>query len=547
MTTLIKELLSLLKDRENEHLEFKQATESFSFDELVEYCIALANERGGKIILGVTDKMPRKIVGTKAFENIERLKGDLIQRLPLRIEVEEILHPDGRVLAITVPSRPIGMAMHYRGKYLMRAGERLVPMSADMLKAIFNEGEPDYSAEVCLKAKPEDLDQQAIADFRFRWAKKSNNDSIKSLKVEQLLADAELQTKEGVTNATLILFGKREALGRLLSQAEVIFEYRNDETTGPPQYPKEFRQGFFSFYDELWQLINQRNDQQHFQSGLFVWDIPTFNENAIRESILNAISHRDYRMAGSVFIRQYPHFIEISSPGGLPKGITLKNILWAQSPRNRRLAEAFARCGLVERSGQGMNRIFESCIKESKPRPDFTHTDDFHFCIKLGGQVQDQRFLRFLEDIGHKTMATFTTYDFLLIDHIFREEQPPDPLHNYANKLLEYGIIEKVNDGRRKHYILAHKFYKYLGQQGIYTRKKGLDRETKKLLLLSHIRKNQKEGSRMKEFMQILPNHSVSQIQVLLRELVHDEKVHVHGKTNAGRWYPGPLLQNCVH
>jgi len=79
MTTLIKELLSLLKDRENEHLEFKQATESFSFDELVEYCIALDNEQGGKIILSVTDKMPRKIVGSKAFKNIERLKGENVR------------------------------------------------------------------------------------------------------------------------------------------------------------------------------------------------------------------------------------------------------------------------------------------------------------------------------------------------------------------------------------------------------------------------------------------------------------------------------------
>jgi len=95
-----------------------------------------------------------------------------------------------------------------------------------------------------------------------------------------------------LTNAALILFGTREALGHFLAQSEVIFEYRSSDTTGPAQQREEFRQGFFSYYENLWTLINLRNDKQHFQDGLFVWDILTFNEGAVREAILNAVSHR---------------------------------------------------------------------------------------------------------------------------------------------------------------------------------------------------------------------------------------------------------------
>src|SRR5262249_27966034 len=160
----------------------------------------------------------------------------------------------------------------------------------------------------------------------------------------------------------LLMFGTREALGRYqLAHAEVIFEYRSQEASGPPAQREEFRQGFLPTLDALWSLVNLRNDIQPFQDGLVVLGIPTFNELAVREPILNAVVHRDYRQGGSVFVRQFPRRLEITSPGGFPPGITTENVLWKQNPRNRRIAEAVAKCGLVERSGQGMNLMYEEC------------------------------------------------------------------------------------------------------------------------------------------------------------------------------------------
>ena len=98
----------------------------------------------------------------------------------------------------------------------------------------------------------------------------------------------------------------------------------------------------------------------------------------VREAVLNAVSHRDYRHGGSIFVRQYSRRIEIVSPGGFPAGITPENVLRQQNPRNRRIAEVLGKCGLVERAGQGFDRIFRECIQQSKPLPDFSHTDD-HF------------------------------------------------------------------------------------------------------------------------------------------------------------------------
>jgi ATP-dependent DNA helicase RecG len=292
--------------------------------------------------------------------------------------------------------------------------------------------------------------------------------------------------------------------------------------------------------EDLWNKINLRNELQHFQDGLFIWDVPTFNEVVVREAVLNAVAHRDYRLGGSIFIRQYPRKLEITSPGGFPPGITPENILWRQLPRNRRIAEALARCGLVERSGQGVNRMFEECIKESKPRPDFSNSDDYQVSVTLRGDIQDPRFLRFLEKVGKEKLASFTTEDFLILDLIHREEPLPPSLRPRLPHLLDNGVLEKVGRGKGARYIISRQFYTFLGKKGVYTRKLGLDRETNKMLLLKHIQRNQQEGSRLKELKDVLPFLSRSQVQRLLKELKEARQIHHVGSTRSSLWYPGP-------
>ncbi len=539
MTVTLDQLAAWIKaDFEDEHLEFKEAKERYDFEVLVKYCVALANENGGRIILGVADKKPRKVVGTNAFREIGRTKAGLVERLHLRIDVEELAHPAGRILVFSVPPRPIGMPIQYRGAYWMRSGEDLVPMTPDMLKRIFDETGPDFSAEICPKAEIGDLSEEAISRLRHMWSRNSGNEALLQASVEQLLDDAELLLEGEVTNAALILLGNRRALGKHLAQAEVVFEFRSSEASVPYQQRNEYREGFFSFQDRLWERINLRNDMHHFQDGLFIWDVPSFNEAVVREAILNAVSHRDYRLGGSIFVRQYPQRLEIVSPGGLPPGITPENILWRQMPRNRRIAEVLSKCGLVERSGQGARRMFEECIRESKPLPDFTGTDDFQVSLTLQGEVQDPNFLRFLERIGQETQASFTTKDFLILDLIHKEKPVTPDLRDRLQGLLDRGIIERVRKGK---FILSRRFYSFVGKKGVYTRKRGLDRETKKELLLKHIRENRSTGSRMQEFMEVLPGLTRNQIHGLLREMKETGQVDSIGQRRAAKWYPIPV------
>lgn len=149
MIVNLHELEEWLRKPEGEHLEFKAARENFHFDKLLRYCAALANEGGGKMILGVTDKRPRKVVGTNAFPEPERTVGSLVERLRLKAEAQEISHPGGRVLVFHVPSRPVGMPLGIGGAYWMRAGDDLRPMTPDELRRIILEAGPDFSVETC--------------------------------------------------------------------------------------------------------------------------------------------------------------------------------------------------------------------------------------------------------------------------------------------------------------------------------------------------------------------------------------------------------------
>ena len=544
MDSLLDELYALMKRRENAHLEFKEAKNNYDSDKLTQYCCALANEGGGKLVLGVSDKLPRIIVGSHACRNLEKTKSDLITRLHLRIEVEELLVEEKRVVIFSIPSRPIGVPIQYQGIYWMRRGEELVSMTPDMLKRIFNEAEPDFSAQICPHAKLQDLDSESIKIFRKMWMRKSGNNNLKSLSDAQLLKDIGAVEDKKITYAALILFGKPLALRKFLAQAEVVFEYRSSSVTGPAQQRIEYTQGFFSFYDELWNKINLRNDLQHFQDGLFIWDIPTFNERAIREVILNAVSHRDYREAGSIWIKQYPRKIVVASPGGFPSGITPSNILWKQQPRNRRIADIFNKCGLVERAGQGADRIFEESIRQGKSLPNFTHTDEHEVVLTLDGQIQDESFLRFLEKIGQERLASFNIEDFLVLDLVHKEcsiPSFPSELKIRLNHLVDLGIVERIGKGRGARYMLCQQYYTLAGKSGTYTRKRGLDKETNKELLFKHLRANAKNGSKLNELQQVLPFLSRRQVQKLLLELKLESKAYVEGKTSASIWFSGSM------
>ena len=170
-----------------------------------------------------------------------------------------------RVLVFDVAGRPLGLPVQANGVAWWYEGDSLIPMPEDVRRRIYAEAGFDFSGSICPAASLNDLDESAVEEFRGKWVKKSGNRRLLSLSKEQLLRDCEAITEDGVTYAALALFGKRESLGKYLPQAEIIFEYRSSDASGPASQREEFRAGFFSCYDRLWEFVNLRNDKQHYQ------------------------------------------------------------------------------------------------------------------------------------------------------------------------------------------------------------------------------------------------------------------------------------------
>lgn len=487
-------------------------------------------------MFGITDKRPRKVVGSEAFDQPERTRKGLMDKLKIMVDFQILYQGEKRVLVFDVASRPLGLPVQVDGVAWWYVGDSLIPMPEDIRRKIYDEIGFDFSGGICPAASLDDLDAAAIEAFRAKWIEKSGNKRLQNISVEQLLHDCEAVTDEGVTYAALVLFGKRSALGKYLPQSEIIFEYRSLNASGPANQREEFRVGFFSCFDRLWELVNLRNDIQHYQEGFFIFDIPTFNESAVREAILNAVSHRNYQLAGSVFIRQFPDRLIVESPGGLPNGISLDNILDRQVPRNRRIAAILALCGLVERSGQGMNIIYETSIKEAKPLPDFAGTDNNFVSLTLNGLVIDKAMLSVINKIGNQRLENLTTTDFLAINALYHGITLTDGQRSSLKRLTDMGIVEHI--GRDK-YVLARSLYSAVGKTGVHTRIVGLDRETNKELLLKHLKKKGAEGAPLRELQQVLPGLNRGQIQVLLREIRSENRAFCVGHTSAARWFWG--------
>jgi ATP-dependent DNA helicase RecG len=187
-----------------------------------------------------------------------------------------------------------------------------------------------------------------------------------------------------------------------------------------------------------------------------------------------------------------------------------------------------------------MNLMFERAIRQGKALPDFAGTSTHEVRLGLHGLIGDPAFVRFMERLGEETLRGFATHDFLVLNHLHREMPLNETLRARLPRLIEMGAVESTGRGRATRYLLSHRLYEALGAKGVYTRKKGLDRDTNKALLCRHIDHNRLTGARMEEFRQVLPNLARSEIQVLLRELVADRAVHKQGVTRAARWFSGP-------
>ena len=314
MKTSVEHFETWLNRSEDIDLEFKEAANNFSKDRgsLFDYCAAIANGRGGKLILGVQEK-PREVKGTQYGSGTHtKLSQEIWTRLKIHVDVEELNYHGKRILIFHIPKHPPATRVKSGGKgdkycYPIRRGESLGEMDDIKTKEILNEAQPDFTADVVSGLLLSDLDSQAIDVFRKKWTEKAGRKEYLSFDDEKVLKNTGLMNNHGITRAGLILVGKAEALQNHLPDAEIIFEWRHNHTQTHYDFRKDWRSPFVSIDDEIWNTINARNLRIPFQEGFFQREIWAFDEKSIREAVHNAVMHRDYSVKGrSVFIKASP-------------------------------------------------------------------------------------------------------------------------------------------------------------------------------------------------------------------------------------------------
>lgn len=402
-----------------DHIEFKEAKRNYPFSGgkhtdpkdrrhcVLGYIAALANERGGRLVLGMADRVPHTVVGSNFAENkVGELVDEIYKRLGIRVQYEELYSDEGkRVLVLIVPSRPIGRLLKFEGVPLMRTGESLREMSDAEIFRILSEQEPDFSAQICEGLTMADLDKEAIKAMKSRYADKQKNVTFRNSPDEQVLTDLELLKSGKLNYAALVLLGKSEAIRRYLPQNNIVVEFRMNHSMIQYTARKEFQLPLFIAVDEVWEYINQpaSNPQLHYNDGPYIFDIPSFNEEVVREAILNAVCHRSMKIQSDVVIKQYPDTLTITNAGGFPSGVDANNILIINStPRSKLMSEILQKTGLVERSGQGVDKMFYHCILEGKALPDFSGTDPYQVSLTFKAPILDEGFVRFIRHIQNK-------------------------------------------------------------------------------------------------------------------------------------------------
>lgn len=488
-------------------------------------------------MFGITDKRTRKVGGSQAFEQPERTRKGLIDRLHINVGFTELTDDAGhRVLVFIMPSRPIGQVVQNSkdGIAWWRIGDSLVPMPDEVRRQIYEEGGHDFSADICQGATLADLDKDAIENFRQRWFQRSGLKRLQTLSDKQLLMDCDAITNDGVTYAALILMGTHKSLTKYLAQAEIVFEYRPNMASGPAVQREDFREPFFTVFDRLWELVNLRNTKQHYQDKFFVLPIDTFNERTCREALLNAVSHRDYHCAGSIFIRQYPDRLVIESPGGFPPGISADNCVEKQNPRNRRIAELFAKCGLVERSGQGMNLIYENSVREGKRLPDWKGTDNYDVKMTLNGTILEKRFLTFQRRIPEEQYDLLSSEDFLALYYVWQQQKLPVELKSNAKALCEQGLLAKAGRGK---YRLPDLYQNLPSQDGVTVRPIQKTDEECKADILAYIHEHSQTGASRADLISIVPSRNPRQIRHLLEQLRIAKTINAKGNGKSARWF----------
>ncbi|MBM3328937.1 MAG: MloB [Calditrichaeota bacterium] len=359
---------------ETQKIEFKEAKVQIDSREICKYCTAIANEGGGHLILGVRNKpIPREIVGSKAIHDPVKETERLFSELSFRVEIEEVLHPEGRIVVFTIPSRPRGTAYKYDGRYWERIGQQLREMSSDTLRRIFAEGTPDWLEEY----SKIDLTLDEVLNLldygyffsRFELPLPTEKRSIVGRFVMERLVDERNYTYS-IRRLCSILFARNLSDFPDISRKLVRVIVYNDSSKLNPRQERSFIRGYGVEFEPIVDFVMSQLPQNEVIERAVRREVRMVPELAVRELVANAMIHQDFQVQGAtIMIEIFPNRLEISNPG-MPI-INVDRFIDGYQSRNGRLTDLMRLLGYCEARSSGIDKVINAAELYQLPAPEF--------------------------------------------------------------------------------------------------------------------------------------------------------------------------------
>ncbi|MFM1891981.1 MAG: hypothetical protein RLZ44_1058, partial [Pseudomonadota bacterium] len=538
-------------------VEFKSDRKRLPDQELVEAVVCLANAEGGELWLGVEDD------GTPTGLHAEHrvltgVPGLVAARTvpALAVTVEAVALNGVAVARIAVPKASTEVSTS-GGVYLRRRikydGK---PECAPMLpheraSRLGHLGLVDVSAQVVPGARLADFDP--LERERLRQAVQKYGGDRVLLELDDEAMDGALgftaRLPDGQRVPTLcglLVIGRVEALRQHVPTHELAFQVLAEQSVRF----NEFRNVPLLHAIE-WLETNFRpyNPEEELQVGLFRVPVPKVDMGAFREAVANALIHRDYHRLGAVHVRLENEALVVSNPGGLVDGVTLANLLTTEPrPRNRALADAMKRIGVVERSGRGVDKIYRGLLRFGRPAPDYSRTDAGSVVVHLATDVVDLDFARLVVEQERQRNAELPIDSLIALSAVrefkrvsadelaARIQRDGASAKRTLEALAEAGLVEAHGSTKGRSYTLSVAVYQHQGNKAAYTRQAGFAAIQQEQMVLSYVAQH---GRIKRAEVMELCRLSSSQAGKLLKSLKARGKIVQYGQLKGAFYTAG--------
>lgn len=552
MGTNEHEIEKLIQQGESLVLEFKSDLKCLPDRDLIATVVSLANTEGGDLLLGVEDD--GTVSGLHANHHAVSGLPSLIANktnpaLSVRVERYDL---QGKSIArITVPkSRQLvstSEGLLVRRRLKLDGTPEAVPFYPhEFIQRQSSMGIVDPSAMALENIESRQLDPLQRQRIRNAIKKYGGEQSLLALADDELDGALglcrEVNGVRRVTLAGLLLLGTEDLLRENLPAYEVAFQVLQGTDVRVNEF---FRKPLLETFEEVELLFRARVEEEEIQVGLFRVPVPNFDRRAFREAFVNALVHRDFSRLGAVHVKITDNGLSISSPGGFVEGVTLDNLLVAD-PRSRNplLADVIKRIGLAERTGRGIDRIYEGMLRYGRPAPDYSMSNEFTVTVQLANAAADLDFLKMV--IEQEDKLGNMPIDSLIILSRLREERrlttadlapsvqkPEANVRATLEKLVETGFLEPHGTGRGRTYTLSAALYRKAGKKSEYIRQAGFAPIQQEQMVLNYI---DKHGSIKRADAADLCHISPFQATRLLKRLINKDNIRPTGRGKGTRY-----------